>query len=145
MTLPNGIPYYTLLDEASGAVISDSMKITEYLDAQYPEKLLVIPGASSLYKALDTAILVALGSPGRAVLKHNIGSIHPELMSDNAKHSFEMTRESYFEPIEALVCKSEVLEKMLGEVGTAMGRSHGGQLLDSTRMKVRSLSMRTGL
>jgi hypothetical protein len=63
MTLPNGIPYYTpglvIKDEASGAVISDSMKITEYyLDAQYPEKLLIIPGASSLYKALDTAILV---------------------------------------------------------------------------------------
>jgi hypothetical protein len=46
-------------------------------------------------------------------------------MSDNAKHSFEMTRESYFEPIEAIVCKSEALEKMLGEVGTAMGRIAG--------------------
>jgi glutathione S-transferase len=129
MTLPNGMPYYTLpviKDEATGAVISDSMKIIEYLEAKYPEKPLITPsGTISLYKAVDAAIMGAFGAFPNAPHKHNIGLIYPKLTSDNARQYFKMTRESYFGPIDALVCKGDALEKMMGEVEAGMGKIAG--------------------
>ncbi|EIN12879.1 hypothetical protein PUNSTDRAFT_97823 [Punctularia strigosozonata HHB-11173 SS5] len=59
-TNPDGSPYYTLpiiQDPSTGAVVSDSWKIAEYLDATYPGTPRLLPaGTATLQSAFQAAI-----------------------------------------------------------------------------------------
>ncbi|EGN96173.1 hypothetical protein SERLA73DRAFT_185784 [Serpula lacrymans var. lacrymans S7.3] len=62
---PDGSDFYTLptiQDPSTGAIVSDSFSIAEYLDETYPSKPAVFPpGTTALISAFDSALMNTLG------------------------------------------------------------------------------------
>ncbi|KAK7043041.1 hypothetical protein VNI00_008779 [Paramarasmius palmivorus] len=65
-TRRDGSPWYTLpaiYDPSTGVALSESVRIAEYLDKQYPDTPKVIPsGTSALLAAFNEAFMAKLGS-----------------------------------------------------------------------------------
>ena len=69
--LPDGREMYTvpvLIDPNTGAIVTDSWVIAEYLDKTYPEKPIFPPGSQGLISAFDSAMRALVGDSLRFCL-----------------------------------------------------------------------------
>ncbi|KAK1232069.1 hypothetical protein PQX77_004787 [Marasmius sp. AFHP31] len=92
---PDGSPLYTfpvIRDLSTGAVVSDSAAITQYLEKQYPDKPTLIPsGTLALHNAFDDALKTKLGNLFPLLLPKVPGVLNPP-----SEEYFERTRKAKF-------------------------------------------------
>jgi hypothetical protein len=120
LMLPDGTPHYTcpaIVDGATGVAISDSYKITEYLDSQYPETPRAFPEGTEVlqaafYRYIDDNIFCLLPIIIPAV---------PGFLNDVSSEYYSRTRAAYFgKPLDQLKPMGEELEKAWEKIRTLL-------------------------
>ncbi|KAG9313917.1 hypothetical protein JVU11DRAFT_4689 [Chiua virens] len=93
-TLTDGRVQYTvpvISDPNTGAIVTDSWEIAEYLDKTYPEKPIFPKGSKGLIKAFDAALLPLAGDSFRfSILRSS------QILNERSLEYFIPTREAYF-------------------------------------------------
>ena len=92
--LPNGSELYTvpvLSDPNTGAIVTDSWVIAEYLDKTYPEKPIFPSGSQGLISAFDSALFALGGESFRFSLLRS-----SQILNERSLEYFIRTREVTF-------------------------------------------------
>ncbi|KAK0481195.1 glutathione S-transferase [Armillaria luteobubalina] len=115
-------PYYTLpllRDLSTGAIISESAAIVEYLEATYPNTPRLIPPGT---RALHAAFIAAFESQMRAISPFTIPSVNA-ILSPRSEAFFRKTREeSSGVTIEDMILHGEHRTSQLVLVKDALGK-----------------------
>jgi glutathione S-transferase len=115
---PDGTPHYTcpaIVDDATGAAISDSYKIAEYLDSQYPETPRAFPEGT---EALQAAFYRYANDNFSCLVPIMVSSI-PGLLSHSSSEYYHRTLAVMFgKPFDQIGPVGEELEKTWEKIRT---------------------------
>jgi glutathione S-transferase len=124
-TKPDGTPLYTcpsIIDKVTKTAVTDSYKITEYLDKQYPDSPRAIPkGTEALQAAFYDQFWQLVGPVFPFILPHV-----PALLNPPSAEYFEKSRAAYFgKPLSELAPKGEEAVEKWKKVQEAFDTLHG--------------------
>lgn len=109
---PDGTPVYTcpaIIDDATGTSLSDSYKIAEYLDKQYPDTPKAFPSGT---EALQAAFYQSFNDTVTFPIAFTIVPETPRILKERSREYFYRTREKFFgKPVDQLKPVGEELEK----------------------------------
>ncbi|KAJ3562611.1 hypothetical protein NP233_g9465 [Leucocoprinus birnbaumii] len=112
---PDGTPAYTvpsIIDDATGALVTDSYKIAEYLDKQYPDTPKAFPPGT---EALQAAFYAQWNARTRDILMFPIiiPSVPRIITKESSLEYYYRTRNSWFgKPVDQVRPQGEDFEKL---------------------------------